>query len=334
MKLHRAFAAALFVLACVSYLHAQPVSVQQFQNTQQSEQFQPPAAGFQATTNAPDLYAGESTDVGPQRILRLNPQPDYFSVLLDSQVFYSDNANFAQGKDILDSTVYVNTIQAAVAPPEFKLGPGKLALTAGGVSQWYNYGNHHMIPLNFTAQTLFTSARYTLNNWMFSVGGSYTRLLSQESYDKTYDEFLPVLAVQRIFPINDKLLLLAGNQVDYHFTSIPSSAAFTNGSTGPTEINNRLDDIVSLTMSWQVTRHLILQPSYRFQYSNYRYGTDWTTDRNDYLNSFGITLAYYLNQNISVRTFFNYNIKQSDDPLTPAYHEYNGGLGATLNFNF
>jgi hypothetical protein len=37
---------------------------------------------------------------------------------------------------------------------------------------------------------------------------------------------------------------------------------------------------------------------------------------------------------VSLRVFFNYNRKQSDDPLTPAYHEYDGGLGASLDFKF
>jgi len=330
----RAFAILALVFTGLFSLRAQPVNVQQFQNTQQARQFEQPLTGPLAATNAPELYPGESTDVGPQRILRLNPRPEYFNVWLDSQVFYSDNANFAQGKYILDSTVYVNTAQAAITPPDFKLGDGRLTLTAGGISQWYNYGNHRMSYLDFDAQTLFTSARYSWNNWQFSLGFSYTRLLEQEHYNQTYQEYLPVLAVQRIFSINEKLLVVVGNQVDYHFTDVPTYTIYTNSSAGSGEVNNRLDDIVSLAVSWQMTRQLVLQPSYRFQYSNYRYSTDQTTDRNDYLNSFGLTLACYITKNISLRTFFNYNIKQSDDPLTPEYHEYNGGLGGTLNVSF
>jgi len=207
-------------------------------------------------------------------------------------------------------------------------------LTAGGISQWYNYGNHQMSSLDFNAQTLFTSARYSWNNWQVSLGFSYTRLLEQEHYDQTYQEYLPVLAVQRISPINEKLIVAVGSQLDYHFTDVPPYTIAINASRGSSEINNRLDDITSLTLSWQVTRHLFLQPNYRFQYSNYRYNTLQNSDRNDYLNSVGVTLAYYLNEHISLRTFFNYNIKQSDDPYTPEYHEYNGGLGGTLNFSF
>jgi hypothetical protein len=326
------YAGLCLILAGAISLHAQPVNVQQFQNTQAAQQLQQPVAGLLANTNAPELYPGESADVGPQRILRVNPKPQYFNVTLDSQAYFSDNANFAVGKYIQSSWVYVNTVQGSITPSDIPLGAGKLTFNLGGVNQWYNYGNHQMKSLDFIAQTMFTSARYTWKDWQFSLGFSYTRLLNQGDNYQTYQEYLPVLAAQRIFTINDKLLLVVGNQVDYHFTTVPNSIAYTNS--GNTEINNRFDDITSLTASWQLTQKLILQPSYRFQYSNYRYDTAQTADRNDYLNSFGITLAYYINRNISFRTFFNYNIKRSDDALTPAYHEYNGGLGGTLSFSF
>ena len=326
--MHRTTAVMLLVFASLWSLPAQPVSVQQFQNTRQAQQFQQTLTGLRNATNAPELYPAESTDVGPQRILRLNPRPDYFDVFFDSQVFYSDNANFAEGPDIIGSAVFVNTAQAAFTPPAYKLGPGSFAPAIGFVSQWYNYGNNRMAYLDFDAQTAFISGRYTVNNWQFSVGFNYTRLLNQGDYDQTYEEFLPVLAVQRIFPVSDKLLFVLGNQVDYHFTDVPATPGTS------TEINNRFDAAANLALSWQMTRHLILQPYCRFQYSNYRYDTLQTSDRNDFLYSFGVTLAYYINQNLSLRTFFNYNIKQSDDPYTPAYHEYNGGAGASLNFNF
>jgi hypothetical protein len=185
-----------------------------------------------------------------------------------------------------------------------------------------------MKPLDFNAQTAFIGSRYTWGNWQFGLGGNYTRLLNQEDYAQTYSEWLPFLTIQRIIPINDYMLFAVGNQLDYHFTSVPHTPGTS------TEINNRLDNAVSLTFSWQLTQHLIFQPYYRFQYSNYRYDTRQTTDRNDYLNSFGLTLSYFFNENLSVRTFFNYNIKNSDDSYTPAYHEYNGGVGANLNFSF
>jgi hypothetical protein len=330
MTFNRIFAVHFLALIGVFSLHAQPAAVQQLQNSQQAQQQQQilPTA-LTVGTNAPELYQGENLDVGPQRILRLKPHQTYFDAVADSEVFYTDNANFAQNPNMIGSAVFVNTIQAAFAPPPVKFGPGKFAPTAGFASQWYNYGNSKISSLDFQAQTLFVGGKYTLGNWQIGGGANYTRLVNQSSYDQTYSEFMPNFSVQRVFPIGDKMLLAVGDQIDYHFTQVPTMAGSVLA-----DINDRFDDTVNLTFSWELTRRLILQPYYRFQYSNYKNNTLQTSDRNDYLHTFGVTVAYYFNKNLSLRTFFNYSRKQSDDPNTPAYHEYDGGLGASLDFKF
>ena len=116
---------------------AQPAPVQQLQNSQITRQT-PQFRELYAATNAPELYQGENTDVGPQRILRLIPRPLYFNILLDSQVFYSDNANFASTADKIGSTVFVNTVQAAFTPPDVNFYIAKLSSIVGLASQWYN----------------------------------------------------------------------------------------------------------------------------------------------------------------------------------------------------
>jgi hypothetical protein len=331
VKINRILSLVSLVLAGVISSRAQPAAVQQLENTRQAQQQQTLLPGLVAGTNAPELYSGENEDVGPQRILRINPRPTYFDALLDSQVFYTDDANFDSRANAIGSAVFVNTIQAAFAPPPSALGSGKFAPAIGFASQWYNYGNNRMSALDFEAQTFFFNGKYTFGKWQLGVGVNYTRLVNQSDYDQSYGEWMPTFGVQRLFAINDNMLLAVGDQVDYHFTEVPSTFG-TNS--GPANINDRLDDVVSVTFSWQMTRHLILQPYYRFQYSNYQYNTALTSDRNDYLHTAGVTLAYYFNQNASLRVFFNYNRRQSDDPFTPAYHECDGGLGASLEFKF
>jgi hypothetical protein len=328
MTINKSVAVAFLILTGLVSLHAQPAAVQQLQNSQQALQQQVPLADLRAGTNAPELYPGENLDVGPQRILRLNPRPTYFEALFDGEVFYTDNANFDTSANAIGSAVFVNTVLAAFAPSEYKLGPGKFAPAVGFSSQWYNYDSSRMSSLDFDAQTVFINGRYTLDNWQFGLGANYTRLLNQPDYNQTYREFLPNFSVQRVFPIGDNMLFAIADQVDYHFTDVPPTGGTRS------DINDRFDDIVNFTYSWQMTRHFILQPFYRFQYSNYKFDTLATSDRNDYLHTFGVTLYYFFNKNVSLRTFFNYSLKQSDDPNTPAYHEYDGGLGASLNFSF
>lgn len=336
MNIKTQFVLVAVILAGIWSLRAQPASVLQLQNSQQTLQQLTPLYGFHSTgTNVPELYQGENLDVGPQRILRLNPRPDYFDVLLDSEFFYTDNANFDTGRNAIGSPVFLNTVQAAFTPPGYKLGSGTLSPSVGFYSQWYNYTASQMSPFDFEAQTAFINGRYLVGDWVFGLGANYTRLLNQSDYDQTYQEFLPNFIVQRTFPIGETMLLSVGDEVAYHFTTVPSGmASFLGINASPANINDRLDEIVSVTYAWQINRELIFQPYYRFQYSHYQYNTLATSSRNDYLQTFGVTLYYFFTKNTSLRAYINYSFKQSDDPYTPAYSEYDGGPGADLNISF
>ncbi|MGA2243884.1 MAG: hypothetical protein ABSH48_02700 [Verrucomicrobiota bacterium] len=308
-------------------LHAQPAAIEQLQNNQISRQLQTPPS-LAVGTNAPELYSGENIDVGPQRILRLKPRNRFFDLLFDSQAFYSDNANYSPQPSAISSWVFVNTLQAAVTPPVIDLGPGTAAAAVGVASQWYNYGDNRLTSLDFNAETIFLSGKYTVGKWQLGLGLNLTRLVSQENYDETYREFMPNFGVQRIIPINDQMFFAVGDLVDYHLTEVPTVLGSRS------DINDRFDDIPSLTFTWQATRHLLVQPYYRFQFSNYQHDVAGTSGRNDYLQSVGITAAYYFNSKVSLRAFYNYNRRQSGDPFTPVYLEMNGGLGATLDIKF
>ncbi len=307
-------------------LHAQPAAVQQFQNTKLNEMpaFAPLAEG----TNAPELYTGESTDVGPQRILRLIPRHRYFNVLFDSQIFYTDNANYAPNGQRIDSLVYLNSAQAALTPPDWKVGEGKISTSLGVASQWYNYGNDRMARLDFNAESVFLDAKYTYGAWLLALDAAGNRLANQIDYRETYREFLPSVTVQRVFPITRTLLVAVGNSVDYHFTQQPQTLG------AYAYINNRFDDITSVTLSWMITPKLAVQPGYRFMFSNYQRNTLQNGDRNDYLHSFGVAVIYTFNEHFSARTFFNYNSKTTDDRFAAAYEEFNGGAGVSVSFRF
>jgi len=309
-------------------LHAQPAAIQQLQNNQITRELQSPTPNLVAGTNAPELYPGENTDVGPQRILRLMPRNKYFDALFDSQFFYSDNANYASSSQAVPSPVFVNTAQATLTPPVLDLGEGKVAGAVGFASQWYNYGDNRLENLDFNAETVFLSGKYTLGKWQVGAGVNLTRLVNQQNYNETYREVMPNLGLQRVIPLNNNMFFALGDLVDYHVTRTPSVLGSI------TDVNDRFDNIASVTFTWQATKHLLIQPSYRFQYSYYQHNTIATTDRNDYLQGLGITAAYYFNSNFSVRAFYNYNYRQSSDQLAPPYHEMNGGLGLSLDLKF
>ncbi len=139
--------------------------------------------------------------------------------------------------------------------------------------------------------------------------------------------FVPTLGVQRTFQIQDNLLFVAGLDTGYHFTEV--NTPFT-----PADINDRWDNTLSLSFSYQVIPRLVFQPYYRFQYTYYPQNTFQTGSRNDYLNSFGLSVAYYFNQNVSLRAFLNRDIKTSDDPFPHNYLNCNLGLDLSLVLRF
>jgi hypothetical protein len=321
---------------------AQNAAIQQLQNSQ--AQMQMPQPQLRTGTNAPELYTGENEDIGPQYILRVNHQKarrKLFEVTLDSQVFYSDDANYAGHSGAIGSAVFVNTVQAAIAPDPFTLGPGKFGPAAGFSCQLYDYSSRAMDPLDFYAETAFVNLRYFFgNNWQLTAGGNYTRLINQGGRNETYREWLPSVSLQRGIPINDHLAVIVGDVVDYHFTHVQSAAipvlppVFTRD-----DINDHLDESIFVSVNWQVTPHFIVQPFYRFQYSYYRFDALSSVppaqhDRSDWLNSVGLTVVYSFNTYASLRLFCSYNTKSSSDSVTPAYDEFNGGVGGTLDVKF
>jgi hypothetical protein len=340
------FIAILFSLGAM-IASAQNAAIQQLQNSQM--QMQLPQSDLHVGTNAPELYTGENEDIGPQYILRVNNQRAHrnlFDATLDSQVFYTDDANYAGHSSRIGSAVFVNTVQGAIAPDPFTLGPGKFAPAVGFSSQWYDYSSRAMMPLDFFAETAFVNLRYLFgNNWQITAGANYTRLINQGVQNhqvgtnsphgqyETYREWLPNISLQRGFAINDHLALIVGDVVDYHLTHVQSIAGSRD------DVNDHLDDSVFITVNWQITSHLAVQPFYRFQYSYYRFDArsdspPYQNDRSDWLNSVGLNVAYNFNAYASLRLYCSYNSKGTTDPLTPAYDELNGGVGATLDIKF
>src|SRR5271163_3429627 len=97
MKNQGALTVTAVILTCwpVVALRAQPAAVQQLQNTQQSQQQNALSSSLIPDTTAPELYPGENSDIGPQRILRLTLRPTPWELYLDTQFFYTNNATFS-----------------------------------------------------------------------------------------------------------------------------------------------------------------------------------------------------------------------------------------------
>ena len=338
----------LGLLLSLDVVRAQmPNASQQVDSVQQRRQLEAVSSLFSVTNPVPELYAGETGDVGPQSVLQFKPRRTYFEASADEQYFFSDNIFLAnhgkQGADVL-----VSTVQAALAPTPYEFAGGLLSPRLGYQQQWFNFGlldsdtvhvynpKHlaasqlRLDKFDFNASTVFSDVAWRWQNWNFTLGGDYRRLMDSGSYSEFYHEFVPRWSVSRDFPLGDSVGFSIGYEGDYRATkATPPAAVNPTSPKYPAEYNDRTDQSLVLVGNWQICRHAILQPFYRLQFAHYT-----RINRDDLLNSFGLALYCPITAQIFLRTFVSYDIATTDGYYVQNYSRLDAGAGLNLTVRF
>jgi len=318
------------------------------ESVQQRRQLETVSGSLAGTNAVPEFYEGETSDVGPQSVVQNKPRRTFIEASADEQYFFSDNVFLAnQGKQGAD--VLVSTVQAALAPTAYAFAGGQLWPRLGYQQQWFNYGllgsdtvhvyqpghnpaNYYtgIGKFDFNVSTVFSDVTWRRQNWTFILGGDYRRLLDSGNYDEFYHEFVPRWSLGREFSINDSLSFAIAYEGDYHFTeSTPPGTPNPTSPVYPDTFNDRTDQGLVLVGNWQLGRHAMLQPYYRFQFAHYT-----QINRDDTINSFGLTLYCPLTRQISLRTFVSYDIANTDGFYVQNYRNLNAGGGVNLTVRF
>ena len=337
------FVSGVCLALALSVARAQnPAASQQVDSAWRLRQIQ---ATFPGGTNAvPEFYEGETSDVGPQSVLQVQRHRTWFQAFADEQFFYTDNAFLAASHGKQGASVLISTVQAALAPTPFAVADGLLSPRLGYQQQWFSYGladsqtvlvypslkHVNIDQFDFNAGTVFSDLSWRRQNWTFTVGGDYRRLLSSDDYSEFYHELVPRWAIRRDVPLSDSVSLSIGYEGDYRFTQTTPPATVTPTSPKyPGNFNDRTDQSLVLVGNWQFSRHAILQPFYRFQYSHFT-----QIDRDDWLNTFGLTLYCPITQQISLRTFVSYDIMNTDGFYVQNFQKLDAGAGLNLTVSF
>jgi len=294
---------------------------------------------------APELYSGETSDIGPQSVLELKHRRQYLRAFADAQLFYSDNI-FLGDQTKKGSDVLVNTIQAALAPDAFDLFGGHFSPQIGYQHQWFFYGllsggkiltsDVHPLPpppvnssldvFNFNVQTIYVDGTWRWHGWDFSLGVDYRRFLDSGNYEEFYREIAPRWAAHYTLVIDDNKSITVGYEGDYRFTRTQNPLPLNSD-----DYNDRTDHSLVLVGNWRLCPHAILQPFYRLQYTSY---THILADRTDWLNSFGIALHFPITPNIALRTFISYDTMTTDGFFAQDYEKLDVGGGLNLSVRF
>ena len=348
MKRTKILLSVVLVCFSISLAKAQPTTaigaVQQQENAQRMTQQE--MLSLKAGTNAPAIYEGEESDVGPQHILHVASRRTHFQVRADSEYLYTDNAfqapriaAFGNLFKAFPGTIFVNTLSFALAPEPYRLGNGRFAPTVGLQNQWFNYaigGPNGGTPIdlsvnNFDAETAFIGGRYLLpSDWTLYGRFEYNRFVNQANYlgREFYYDFVPTVGAQKMVKLRDDMMLTFDIKGDYH-DSWTKPSPFIFG-TPPLGEEDRADLTADLTLNYRATSRLVLQPYGRVQYTYYRYDTTGSLQgRNDQTYSLGAAAIYYFTEGLSLRCFFNQDMRQSSDRFAK-YHAYY--TGAELNY--
>ena len=299
------------------------------------------------TNAAPEFYAGETSDVGPQSLLEMKSRRHWLRAYADEQLIYSDNIFLAENGDgKRGADLLVSTINAALAPDAFTVAEGKLSPRIGYQHQWFNYGllgDQHLLVLDlnqspipkdssinvfdFNVSSVFADTTFAWRGWDFTVGVDYRRFLDSKDYNEFYREIVPRWAAHYTFRFSDTKSIMVGYEGDYRFTETkkPTPVNFNS------DYNDRTDHSFVLTGNWRLCSHAIVQPFYRLQYSAYSHIDQ---GRRDWLNTFGIGLALPFTENIALRTFVSYEILDTDGSFVQSYHKVDVGGGLNLSVRF
>ena len=95
-------------------------------------------------------------------------------------------------------------------------------------------------------------------------------------------------------------------------------------------VNDRWDHVLLGSYTYAFNRHWMAQPYYRLQFSHYTYANN----RNDFLQTFGLSVSYFFTDYLGVRAFASYDLRESDKPLVPDYRKLDAGMGINLTLKF
>jgi len=292
-----------------------------------------PAVGEWRKSVAPYFFEEELEDVGPQYLLGAAEKRIVFRFTADFQTYFTSNVNLTEN-NTTSSSISVGTVQPEFIPYQQDLFGGKLSTRLGLRFQWYRYGiygtrERATVPVNppflanpprvknndFDSIAPYAEVNYRWNEWYGAVGFEYTRLQNDLSGVNFYDESAPYWA--------------AG----YTWEVLPTSAFYFQFAR---DLNDRVDQAFSIIYSHIFWEDLLVQGSYRFQWTGYTQGSTrfGNSNRNDIYNTLSAVVSYYIFDELSVRGFINWQARTSDDRFAADYDVFNGGGGVNVNLNF
>lgn len=294
----------------------------------------------QNSEQAPLITPDEAFDIGPQYLLKARERLRWFSLDLDSHLSWTDNMLFNErdGLPTVRSTLLASTAQFAVSPWEGPLGEGRIRPRAGYRHLWMNYAllgpkedpntGFPKSDNDFDGATAFTDMSLSLANWQLQAGFDWQRLLSHQpeytAYTEFYRSYSPRWSLGRIFAVSQKHAIVSSYMGALHFTHVDPTPGLNDGNR-----NDRVEHNLILGWAWIPLSKLYVQPLYRFQLASYT-----SQNRTDQVHNTSLSANYLFTSWLFARASAGYELRESNDPLTPDYRKWDIGFSLGASFRF
>ncbi len=308
--------------------------------------------------NIPELYPGELSDFGTQRIVQRKEHRKWVELNLDWQAGYTDNylltnvlsPSVAGGKP--ETTQMVSTWDAAFAPDAFNYGGIKLLPRVGFRESFWNYGigtgqNSNFAAFDFDTQTVYGDLKGIFaDDWSATVGADWTRIDSSNTSSEIYRQYGPHWEVSKMFKVNDYNVFNLSLGQQFLFTEVqPLVGTVILDS----NIYDRIQNTLTASYTWSPVDRLFVSPYYRLTHAYYIHyadagvGAEVSEGRSDMTNTIGLITSYKFNDYFTGRVYVSYEKRYTtySDPTVdpnnlnvPEYSKFDGGLGGAFTIRF
>jgi len=220
---------------------------------------------------------------------------------------------------------------------------------------------------NFEMSTFFVGANYSFaENWNASLGVDFNRIMNDEKLDASrietavaegkdstpsewslgrmidyskwveiYSEWNPNWALSRNVPLGDQTNLSVSYSGSYHFTTTDPAPTGPSGGGFRTNTADKLDNGVTLSLTYAPLEKLMLQPNVRLSHSLYTQPQTTHSLRRDRSVTPGMTVMYMPSPRVALRGVVSADFRHSNDQdLSPNSSKLDASVGVSLTLKF
>ncbi|RFC43590.1 MAG: hypothetical protein DVB28_001430 [Verrucomicrobia bacterium] len=220
---------------------------------------------------------------------------------------------------------------------------------------------------NFEMSTVFLGVNYSFaENWNASLGLDFSRILSDQDLDASrslqasvdgessygsewslgrmadyskwteiYSEWNPNWALSRNIPLGDQTNLSLSYSGSFHFTVTDPVPTGATADAFKTNTGDKLDNGVTLSLSYAPVEKIMLQPNVRLYHSFYTQPQSTQTLRRDRGITPGLTFLYMPSSRVAVRAVVSADFRHSNDQdLSPNSSKLDASVGVSLTLKF